>query len=624
MQTTEERSLDSLRSLRDDTDKQQRKEARALALKWHAISGAACGAACVTLAMLFTFPASLAPARGLMGYSGDNFQHAWFLWHFSRAITHLENPFYTNLIYFPQRVNLSWSTTDPLAGLLALPLSLTLGPVVAYNVSLALQLALAAFCARLLCLRICANQVAALIGGACFGFSAFLMAHALGHLSLVTAFPVPLYFIALDRVLTREKPGWRDGALLGGAMLLTALAHYNYTVICAVATLVVIAADVALRGTDLLRRAWRALAWGAATFLVAFAPLLVMLLGNRADVPGPRPFDHLIQYSADVFGFLIPPWNHILFGRFTSKWDLSIFTAGYEGTVYVGPVILLLAALGAWKGRFVFGAAQRRWAVIAAAMGATFYLLSLGPALRFFGHQTGVPGPAALLYRVPWLRFVSAPARFEVMVALSAAVLVALGVAYLMERVSQNETGWRQVALVATVGTLLLSDLLTIPFPVSSTDDPAWMASENTTGASANGAAQPVACSIPRELQMGTVITFPLIHWPYSMKSTWMQVRDDGRYKLVDGYLSYSPERIWREYWDNPVLRSLLAIQGEFGAPVALQTDRGATASALRALDASAIVIFDSPQQDAAAKYVAAVLGREPQRAGSCVVFAAR
>ncbi|HWF39774.1 MAG TPA: hypothetical protein VG322_14725 [Candidatus Acidoferrales bacterium] len=565
--------------------------------------------------MLFTFPASLAPGRGLMGYSGDNFQHAWFLWHFARAVTHLQNPFYTDLIYYPARVNLSWSTTDPLGGFLALPLSLGFGPVVAYNVSLVLQLGLAAFCARLLCLRICANQAAALIGGACFGFSPFLMAHALGHLSLVTAFPIPLYCIALDRLLTRDEPGWRDGALLGCAMLLTALAHYNYTVICALATLVVIAVDVAMRGAVVVRRTWRALAWGAATFLALFAPLLLMLVGNRADVPGPRPFDHVIQYSADVLGFLIPPWNHILFGRFTSNWDLSIFTAGYEGTVYVGPVILALAAIGVWKGRRALGRVQRRWAVIATAMGVCFYLLSLGPALRIFGHQTSVPGPAALLYRVPWLRFVSAPARFQVIVALSAAVLASLGVAYLMER-WRARTEWQRAALAGAVSALLLADLLTIPFPASSTADPAWL------GDASDGT--PVACTIPRALQTGTVITFPLIHWPYSMKSTWMQVRDEGRYKLVDGYLSYSPERIWLDYWANPIVRSLLAIQGEFGAPVALEKDRDVAASALRELDASAIVIFDSPQQDAAVGYVHGLLEREGRREGSCVVFAAR
>ena len=548
-----------------------------------------------------------------MGYSGDNFQHAWFLWHFARAISHLQNPFYTDLLYYPQRVNLSWSTTDPLAGLIALPLSLIFGPIVAYNVSLVLQLALAAFCARLLCLRICKNEIAALIGGACFGFSAFLMAHSLGHLSLVTAFPIPLYFIALDRLLMRESPGWRDGALLGGAMLLTSLAHYNYTVICAFGTIVVLVVDTYSRGPIVLRRSWRALAWGAGIFLAAFAPLLIMLVGNRADIPGPRPFDHVIQYSADVLGFLIPPWNHILFGRFTNHWDLSIFTAGYEGTVYVGPVILLLIAIGIWRGHRE--SALRRWTLLAATAGASFYLLSLGPALRFFGHQTRIPGPAALLYRIPFLQFVSAPARFQVIVALCCAILVSIAVTVLLGGGGRSEARWKQALLVAFVSALLLADLLTIPFAVSSTSDPAWSNDSIATS-------QPVACRVPPELQHGTLITFPLIHWPYSMKSTWMQVSDQGRYKLVDGYLSYTPDRVWLAYWDNPVLRSLLAIQGEFGSPVPLQTDPQMANIAFRQLDATAIVLFDSPQQDTAAAYISNLLGRAGQRAGSCLVFA--
>ena len=550
--------------------------------------------------MLFTFPASLAPASGLMGYSGDNFQHAWFLWHFARAVTHLQNPFFTDLIYYPQRVNLSWSTTDPLAGLLALPVSIALGPAVAYNVSLLLQLALAAFCARLLCLGICGNEAAAMIGGACFGFSPFLMAHALGHLSLVTAFPIPLYFIALDRLLTKEEPDAKDGALLGGALLLTALAHYNYTVICALAALVIIAVDVALRGTGLLRRSWRALAWGAATFLLAFAPLLLMLVGNRRDIPGARPFEHVKQYSADVLGFVIPPWNHILLGRFSRGLDPSIFVAGYEGTVYIGPVILALAILGLWRGR----ATQKRWALLAAALGACFYLLSLGPTLRILGHTTKIPGPAALIYRIPFAQFVSAPARFQVIVALSAAILVSVGVTFLLERVLQ---GRQRYFAVAGAGALLLADLLTIPFPVSSTADPAWL--DNSSSG-----AQAVGCHLSPPLQTGTVITFPLIHWPYSMKSMWMQVTDQGRYKLVDGYLSYSPQRIWRNYWENPVLRSLLSIQGEFSQSVDLVRNRDAAKAGLRQLNASVIVIFDSPQHDTAVGYVGGVLERRTAR----------
>src|ERR1700747_1823735 len=92
------------------------------------------------LGFIFTLPGSVSPASGLLGIPGDNFQHAWFLWHFARALTHAKNPFFTTLIYYPSGANLAWSTTDPLAGILALPLTLLAGPAIAYNLSIVLQL----------------------------------------------------------------------------------------------------------------------------------------------------------------------------------------------------------------------------------------------------------------------------------------------------------------------------------------------------------------------------------------------------------------------------------------------------------------------------------------------------
>lgn len=191
---------------------------------------------CLGLAILFTLPGSVSPKTALLGDPGDNYQHAWFLWHFTRAVVHGENPFFTDLIFYPHRVNLAWSTTDPLAAVLALPLSLILGPVASYNLSVVLQLALAAFFARWLCLDICRNEIAAMIGGVCFGFCPFLLAHALGHLSLVTAFPIPLFWLALDRVLKGRSTSLKAGLFLGFALWLSVLAHYDYTVLPAAGT----------------------------------------------------------------------------------------------------------------------------------------------------------------------------------------------------------------------------------------------------------------------------------------------------------------------------------------------------------------------------------------------------
>jgi len=572
------------------------------AIRFHSISLAICLAG----AIVFTLPGSLSPQSALLGYSGDNFQHAWFLWYFARAVTHLHNPFYTNLIYYPATVNLSWSTLDPLAGLLALPLSLALGPVAAYNFSLILQLALGAFFARLLCLRICRNELAALIGGMCFGFSPFLMAHALGHLSLVTVFPIPLFLLALDKLLSARDANWKHGVLIGLALFLTALSHYNYTVMCLMLMAVVIIIHLVNEGPKLVARTWKAFSWAGATFLLLFSPILGMLLGRSADRPSPRPLDHIEQYSADVFGFLIPSWNHILLGHFARGLNSQLFVAGFEGTVYASPVVLCFAVLGFLKRREI----NDSWGIQAVVIGVLFYFLSLGPALRFFGKQTALPGPAALLYHFPSARFLSAPARFQVITALCLAILCSIGLASLLKYFDKK---WLQHSISTAAAVFLLLDLLTVPFPKSSIADPVW---------SPDSATSPERCVLPATLQKGTIVTFPLIHWPYSMKSIWMQVTDQGRYALVDGYLSYTPDRVWRDYYNNPILRSLLLLQGEFPGSINIASDHLAASAALRSLNASAVAVFDSPWHDVAVRYLEALLRQPGQNAGSCTVFA--
>lgn len=570
----------------------------------------------LALAVVFLLPGSLAPSSALLGYPGDNFQHAWFLWHFARAVAHGQNPFYTYLLFYPSRVTLAWSTSDPIAALMALPLSLTVGPVVAYNLSLILQLALAAFFGRLLCLRITRSEPAAFIGGLVFGFSSFLLAQALGHLSLVTAFAIPLFALALDSVLQAKNPSWKAGIPLGLALLLTGLAHYNYVVVCILLAFFWLAIDLARDfrdgGIELIARVWKPLAAGAATFVAGFSPFLWMMLSHSAQVPVSRPASHLDMFSADVLGLLIPSWNHILFGRFASAMNPRVFIAGYEGTVYVGLVVLALTAFGFRKGR----SSREPWAARAALLALIFYLLSVGPEPRLLGHPLHVPGPAILFYLLPFAKFVSAPARFQVGVVLCLAILSSLGVKFLLEKVGRPN--WRYLA-TAAVAVLVICDSLTIPFPRSSITDPgAKYASASFVDPPGDASA---SCELPQNLRRGTVLTFPLVNAPYCLKSMWMQVADDGRFALIDGYLSYTPPEVWKDFWDVPILRSLTVMEGMVSAPIDVEADRKTAAKTIHELNLSAIVIYDSPDSGAAVNYVESVFGANPQREGDCAVF---
>ncbi|HVB87273.1 MAG TPA: hypothetical protein VNK23_11485 [Candidatus Dormibacteraeota bacterium] len=569
----------------------------------------------LALGFVFTLPGSLSLGSGLLGFPGDNFQHAWFLWHFARSVVHAHNPFYTRLLYYPSRVNLAWSTTDPLAGLLALPLSIFAGPVVAYNLSLILQLALAAFCARLFCLRISRNETAAFIGGMIFGFSPFLMAEALAHLSLVTAFPIPLFVLALDRIFSSESGSWRLGIPLGLALLLAAFAHYNYAVICLVFAALLLAIEIARHFASGALRfiggVWKPICAGAATFLVGFSPLLWMMLGMRSDVPGPRRPGHIEVMSADAIGFAIPSWDHIFFGKWAHGLNPDLFLAGVEGTVYIGAMVLALAVLGFCKGRD----ANRRWAANALILGIAFWLLSLGPQIHVWGHALRVPGPAALFFDLPFAKFISAPARFDVVVALCLGILCSLGVRYLIESPNVRK---HRYWLVPVVAMFIMADYLTIPFPRASTVDPGMGYHPGGTRANAG------SCALPPQIQRGTILTFPMIRAPFCLKSMWMQAASGGKFALVDGYLSYTPPEIWKPFWNIRILRSLMSIEGLYPAPIDTAADRASAAATIRELNLGAIVIYDSPEADRGASYIEEVFGVKPQHAGNCTIFPLR
>jgi hypothetical protein len=558
----------------------------------------------VVVAVVSLLPGSLRPRAALIGVPGDNFQHAWFLWHFARAVTHGQNPFFTDLIFYPNRVNLAWSTTDPLAAVLALPFSLTMGPVGAYNVSLVLQLALAGFFAYLLCLRICGDFFAAVVGGVCFGFSPFLIGEALGHLSLVTAFPIPVYLLALDTLLRRADARWMSGVVTGLALFLTALAHYNYTVFCILLTAVVLCVDLAMDRSQLAARVWKPLVTAGATFAALFSPLFWMMWANPAGRPRSRGLDLVEQHSAEVLGWIVPSWNHMVLGRYSRAWNEGLFGAGYEGVVYLGPVILVLAAIGVWTGR----RENRRWTTRLFVGAMVFWGLSLGPHIRVWGRDSGVPGPGFLFYFSPFGRFISAPARFHVIAMLCFAALAAMGFAYLMRRFA----GVRRSAIAAIICALLLLDLIWVPFPVAT----------SAAAARYRGFAIPMdGCAVPADVARSTVLTVPELEWPYPVRAMWMQVGDAARYALADGYVSYGPDSIWDKYWSEPMMRSLRAVQDRDGASPDLAADRASVAGTIRNLNLGAVVVFDFPRRDATVDYLRQTLASEGERQGKCTIF---
>ena len=156
------------------------------------------------------------PSRAqLMQTSPDPNFYVWSLRWWPYALGHGLNPLYTHLVAAPAGHSLAWVTTVPTLGVLAAPLTLAAGPVVAFNLLTALALPLSAWAAFLVCRRLTGTFLPALVGGAVYGFSDYELRHLVaGQLNLCYALLPPL--------LAYLVLAWRDGAIRSWVLVVLA------------------------------------------------------------------------------------------------------------------------------------------------------------------------------------------------------------------------------------------------------------------------------------------------------------------------------------------------------------------------------------------------------------------
>ena len=101
--------------------------------------------------------------------------YVWGMRWWPYAIAHGINPLFSTQIAAPAGHALAWVTTAPPLVLLAAPLTLTAGPLVAFNLVTAAALPISAWAAFVLCRRLTGRFWPSIVGGAVYGFSAFEM-----------------------------------------------------------------------------------------------------------------------------------------------------------------------------------------------------------------------------------------------------------------------------------------------------------------------------------------------------------------------------------------------------------------------------------------------------------------
>lgn len=410
---------------------------------------------------------------------GDAFANIWYLRWMAVAVIHGHNPFFSNDINYPFGVNVAGTVSEPLLGLLTVPVTVLWGPIASFNVIQTAGFALSGFSAYLLLRRVTCWRPAAFVGGLLFGFSPYMIATTEGqhiHLSFV-ALP-PLMILCVHEIVVRQRGNpWRWGVLLGVLAAAQFFVSDEVLTTTAVVTLLGLVVLSVIGRKQLLERARRGVI-GIATAATVAGALLAYPIWYALD--GPGHISGSVQlvpqaYRADLLGPLVPDVYQWLAPASLARVAQHFAQGPVENGSYLGLTLLVVMAVGVvWLRRI-------RVVQVAAMTGVVAFVLSLGgglakrgaPSVTASGTATGLPLPEGLLAKLPLLSNVI-PARYSMYVALCASTVLAVVLDRLYRRLSLvlhrglavgGAVALSAVALVPLVPSLPLADLIPARVP---------------------------------------------------------------------------------------------------------------------------------------------------------------
>jgi hypothetical protein len=307
------------------------------------------------------------------------------------------------------------------------------------------------------------SPAAAFVAGLVYAFWPYRLFET-NHPNLIATQWFPLVVLYMMRVV-REEHKIRNAVITAIFVALTGYARWQLLVLAAIA-----AGAYGVYSLAFERRYWNlrvivALVLVGVISIALMSPPLYLMV--HAQLIREYPEDLFIEIpsgkqTTDLLAYVVPPHNHLLEGLFKGLVYTREYTWAWYSNAYLGYIVVLLAIVGAWK--------ARRTTALWAGLALVAWLLALGPTLRLNKEIYAIPLPYALVQDFLPFRIMREERRFNILLALPVAAMVAYGVLLLRDWAHKHVRLRFLPALFAGLVLLICLDYLQIPVQTFDTE----------------------------------------------------------------------------------------------------------------------------------------------------------
>jgi len=308
------------------------------------------------ITLLMTWPLATGLARDIPWDLGDSVLNCWILqWGADHWLRFLGGDlgafrgYFNANIFYPEPLTIAYSEHMTAQVVQILPVyALTHNIVLAYNLLFLSTFVLSGLGAYLLVRELTGSARAGFVAGLLYAFAPYRIGE-FSHLQVLSSQWMPFALYAFRRYFESRRL-W---SLAGAALALVAqnLSCGYFLVYFAPFVAAYVIYEIASRGRWRDVRMWGELGAAAVAVAAVTVPLLLPYMALRERGFGPRPFEEVTHYSADVYSYLTAHGAQFFWGAIMRAFPKS------EGDLFPSVVPVLLAVIG------VVAHARVTWAV---------------------------------------------------------------------------------------------------------------------------------------------------------------------------------------------------------------------------------------------------------------------